>query len=208
MGLIFLHHAYSRYLAVKDSVEADLPTRGGRTRPLAKEDFSQKSAIFLQPKAQFDTLVALPDSADRAKAIIKAMESIEADYESLRGVLPKSEYQELDNAVLGQLLRTLNPEELKSNFFYTRTVPCEFWFLNRAKPEAHRDKVLMIDARNTYRKVTRKIYDFSPRSGAKPAGHRLALPGRDRSLSRPGGELLPAHAGQGLGLFHDERRRR
>jgi type I restriction enzyme M protein len=57
--------------------------------------------------------VALPDSADRAKAIIDAMESIEADYENLRGVLPKSEYQELDNAVLGQLLRTLNPEELK-----------------------------------------------------------------------------------------------
>ena len=41
------------------------------------------------------------------------MESIEADYESLRGALPKSEYQELDNTVLGQLLRTLNPEELK-----------------------------------------------------------------------------------------------
>ena len=113
MGLVFLRHAYSRYLAVKDDIEAALPTRGGKTRPLTKEDFSQKSAIFLQPKAQFDTLVALPDSADRAKAIIDAMESIEADYENLRGVLPKSEYQELDNTVLGQLLRTLNPEELK-----------------------------------------------------------------------------------------------
>ncbi|MDY0223419.1 MAG: N-6 DNA methylase [Desulfobacterium sp.] len=380
MGLVFLRHAYSRYLAVKDVVEVGLPTRGGKTRPLTKEDFSQKSAIFLQPRAQFDTLVDLPDSADRAKAIIDAMESIEADYESLRGVLPKSEYQELDNDVLGQLLRTLNPEELKrisgdvfgriyeyfltqfadqkahdggefftpislvsliakvieptsgtvldpacgsggmfvqsarvverrhenptekltfygleknattirlakmnlavhglegniqkaityyedphelhgkadfvmanppfnvdeidadrakidprlpfglpgvnkkgkvsngnyvwisyfysylneegragfvmssqassagrdeakvrqklvetgdvdvmvairSNFFYTRTVPCELWFLNRAKAEQHRNKVLMIDARNVYRKVTRKIYDFSP----------------------------------------------
>lgn len=380
MGLVFLRHAYSRYLNVKDVIEAGLPTRGGKTRSLTKEDFSQKSSIFLQPKAQFDTLVALPDSVDRAKAIIDAMESIEEDYESLRGVLPKNEYQELDNGVLGQLLRTLNPEELKrvsgdvfgriyeyfltqfadqkahdggefftpvslvslianviepaggtvldpacgsggmfvqsarvverrhenptekltfygleknattirlakmnlavhglegdiqksityyedphellrkadfvmanppfnvdeidadkvksdprlpfglpgvnakgkvsngnyvwisyfysylneqgragfvmssqassagrdeakvrqklvetgevdamiairSNFFYTRTVPCELWFLNRAKPEAHRDKVLMIDARNVYRKVTRKIYDFSP----------------------------------------------
>jgi type I restriction enzyme M protein len=380
MGLVFLRHAYSRFLGVKDAIEAGLPTRGGKTRPLTKEDFSQKSAIFLQPKAQFDTLVALPDSADRAKAIIDAMESIEADYENLRGVLPKSEYQELDNAVLGQLLRTLNPEELKrvsgdvfgriyeyfltqfadqkahdggefftpvslvslianviepaggtvldpacgsggmfvqsarvverrhenptekltfygleknattirlakmnlavhglegdiqksityyedphellhkadfvmanppfnvdeidadkvgsdprlpfglpgvnkkgkvsngnyvwisyfysylneqgragfvmssqassagrdeakvrqklvetgdvdvmvairGGFFYTRTVPCELWFLNRAKPQTHRDKVLMIDARNVYRKVTRKIFDFSP----------------------------------------------
>lgn len=51
---------------------------------------------------------------------------------------------------------------IRSNFFYTRTVPCELWFLNRGKPETHRDKVLMIDARNIYRKVTRKIYDFSP----------------------------------------------
>ena len=51
---------------------------------------------------------------------------------------------------------------IRSNFFYTRTVPCELWFLNRAKPEKHRDKVLMIDARNIYRKVTRKIYDLSP----------------------------------------------
>lgn len=380
MGLIFLRHAYSRYLSVKDSIVSNLPMRGGKPRPLTKADFSQKSAIFLQPKAQFDHLVTLTDGDDRARAIIEAMESIEGDYENLSGVLPKSEYQELDSQVLGQLIRTLNPDELKrvsgdvfgriyeyfltqfadqkahdggefftpislvslianvlepaggtvldpacgsggmfvqsarfverhdenpvdrltfygleknattirlakmnlavhglegdikkaityyddphelqgkadfvmanppfnvdeidadkvkrdprlpfglpgtnkkgkvssgnyvwisyfysylnehgragfvmssqassagrdeakvrrklietgdvdimiairSNFFYTRTVPCELWFLNRGKPEQYRDKVLMIDARNIYRKVTRKIYDFSP----------------------------------------------
>jgi type I restriction enzyme M protein len=380
MGLVFLRHAYSRYLLVKVKIEPTLPSRGGKTRSLTKEDFSKQSAIFLRPKAQFDSLVSLPDSADRAKALIEAMESIEEDYENLRGVLPKSEYQEMDNDVLGQLLRTLNPEELKkvsgdvfgriyeyfltqfadqkahdggefftpisivsliahvidpdhgvildpacgsggmfvqsartveehgdsptekllirgleknattirlakmnlavhglegdilkaityyedphelvgkanyvmanppfnvdeidadkvkrdprlpfglpgvnkkgkvsngnyvwisyfysylndkgkagfvmssqassagggeanvrrklietgdvdvmiairSNFFYTRTVPCELWFLNRDKPKEHKDKVLMLDARNVYRKVTRKIYDFSP----------------------------------------------
>ena len=380
MGLVFLRHAYSRYLAVKDEIEAGLPTRSGKKRAITKQDFSRKSAIFLRPEAQFDHLVALPDGEDRARAIIAAMESIEADYDGLRGVLPKGEYQELDNDVLGQLLRTLNPDELKRvsgdvfgriyeyfltrfadqkahdggefftpvslvsliahvldpdrgtvldpacgsggmfvqsartveehggspterltfrgleknattihlakmnlavhglegdirkaityyedphellgkadyvmanppfnvdeidagkvaadprlpfglpavnkkdkvgngnyvwisyfysylsergragfvmssqassagggeaavrrklvetgdvdvmiavrpNFFYTRTVPCELWFLNRAKPEHHRGKVLIIDARNVYRKVTRKIYDFSP----------------------------------------------
>ncbi len=113
MGLIFLRHAYSRYLAVKDAIEANLPKRGGKARPLTKEDFSQKGAIFLQQAAQFDTLVALSDSDDRAAALIAAMESIESDYASLEGILPKNEYQELDNQVLGQLLRTLNPEELK-----------------------------------------------------------------------------------------------
>lgn len=51
---------------------------------------------------------------------------------------------------------------IRSNFFYTRTVPCELWHFDRAKPKELRDQVLMIDARNVYRKVTRKIYDFSP----------------------------------------------
>ena len=112
MGLVFLRHAYSRYLAVKDGIEANLPTRGGKTRGLSKEDFSRQSAIFLQPTAQFDHLGALPDSEYRSKAIIEAMESIEGDYDIVRSVLPKSECQELDNDVLGQLLRTLNPDEL------------------------------------------------------------------------------------------------
>ena len=113
MGLVFLRHAYRRYLAVAEEAAAGRPTRGGRVRPLAKQDFSQRGAIFLRPEAQFDHLVALPDGADRTAAIIAAMESIEADYESLRGMLPKSEYHELDDEVLGQLLRTLDPDELK-----------------------------------------------------------------------------------------------
>ncbi|MBC7365262.1 MAG: N-6 DNA methylase, partial [Undibacterium sp.] len=114
MGLIFLRHAYSRYLGVREEVVAGLPKRGGVTRALTKGDFSQQSAIFLRAESQFDYLVALSDSDDRAKAIIHAMDTIEGDYATLRGVLPKQEYQELDNAVIGQLLRTLNPEELKS----------------------------------------------------------------------------------------------
>ena len=113
MGLIFLRHAYSRFLAVKDDIETGLPRRGGKTRAVTKEDFSRKSAIFLAPEARFDHLVSLPGSRDRQKAIIEAMDSIEKDYASLRGVLPKNEYQELDNDVLGQLLRALNPEELE-----------------------------------------------------------------------------------------------
>lgn len=113
MGLIFLRHAYSRYLAVKPEIESSLPSRGGVTRPLTKEDFSKKGAIFLQEKAQFEYLVNLPDSAKRDEAIIAAMESIEEDYETLGGVLPKAEYQELDNDVIGNLLRTFNDPALK-----------------------------------------------------------------------------------------------
>ena len=113
MGLIFLRHAYSRFLKIKDEVESTLPQRKGKVRALTKADFSQKGAIFLRPEAQFDHLVSLPDSADRAQAIIDAMEGIEKDYETLRGALPKAEYQELDNDVLGQILRTFNDPALR-----------------------------------------------------------------------------------------------
>ena len=113
MGLIFLRHAYSRFLNVKREVEADLPKRGGKTRSLTKEDFLCKGAIYLQEKAQFDFLVALPDSVNRSTSLMEAMLSIEGDYPPLGGILPKTEYQELDNVVLGNLLRILNQEELK-----------------------------------------------------------------------------------------------
>lgn len=113
MGLIFLRHAYSRYLTVKVDIEKTLPSRGGKTRALTKEDFSGRGAIFLNEAAKFDNLVALSDADDRAEAIINAMESIEKDYTGLQGQLPKQEYRDITNDVLGQLLRNLNPDELK-----------------------------------------------------------------------------------------------
>jgi type I restriction enzyme M protein len=58
---------------------------------------------------------------------------------------------------------------IRANFFYTRTVPCELWHFDRAKPAARQEQVLMLDARNVYRKVTRKIYDFSPEQQANLA---------------------------------------
>jgi type I restriction enzyme M protein len=54
--------------------------------------------------------------------------------------------------------------DIRGNFFYTRTVPCQLWFFDRAKErdKVRRDHVLMLDARNIYRKVSRAVYDFSP----------------------------------------------
>jgi type I restriction enzyme M protein len=51
-----------------------------------------------------------------------------------------------------------------NNFFYTRSLPCTLWFFDRAKEQddAKKDKVLMLDARKIYRKVTSKVNDFSP----------------------------------------------
>ena len=54
--------------------------------------------------------------------------------------------------------------DIRGNFFYTRTVPCQLWFFDRAKetePE-RADRVLMLDARKIFRKVSGAVYDFSP----------------------------------------------
>jgi type I restriction enzyme M protein len=49
------------------------------------------------------------------------------------------------------------------NFFYTVTLPCTLWFFDKAKAKGDRkDKVLFIDARGTYRQVSRAIRDFLP----------------------------------------------
>jgi len=49
------------------------------------------------------------------------------------------------------------------NFFYTVTLPCTLWFLDRGKSKTKRkDKVLFIDARHIFRQVDRAHRDFTP----------------------------------------------
>ncbi len=54
--------------------------------------------------------------------------------------------------------------DIRGNFFYTRTVPCQLWFFDRAKEKdaSRADHVLMLDARQIFRKVSRSVCDFSP----------------------------------------------
>lgn len=51
-----------------------------------------------------------------------------------------------------------------NNFFYTRSLPCTLWFYDKAKSinKDRGDKVLMLDARKVFRKVSTTINDFSP----------------------------------------------
>ena len=49
-----------------------------------------------------------------------------------------------------------------NNFFYTRSLPCHVWFLDKGKRTENKNKILMIDARNTFRQVTNTLRDFSP----------------------------------------------
>jgi type I restriction enzyme M protein len=84
------------------------------------------------------------------------------------------------------------------NFFYTVTLPCTLWFLDRGKTKADRkDKVLFIDARHIFRQMDRAHRKFSPKQieyianivrlyrGEKPefvAGDDEEYPGPDPDL--------------------------
>jgi type I restriction enzyme M protein len=49
------------------------------------------------------------------------------------------------------------------NFFYTVTLPCTLWFLDRGKKKTKRqDQVLFIDARNIFRQIDRAHREFTP----------------------------------------------
>ena len=54
---------------------------------------------------------------------------------------------------------------LWSNMFYTVTLPCTLWFLDRGKTKTSRaDTVLFIDARHVYRQIDRAHNVFGTHS--------------------------------------------
>ncbi len=113
LGLIFLRHAYNRFLKVKEDVEANLPIHAQRgKRPLTKKDFEEKNAMFLPTKSRYDYLVELPEKEDIGEAIDLAMKSIEEEYPNLTGVLPKN-YSIFSKELLRELLRIFNKEVLQ-----------------------------------------------------------------------------------------------
>ncbi len=113
LGLIFLRHAYNRYLKVKIDVQQNLPVHPQRgQRAITKNDFMERNAMYLPEEAQFDYLVNLPESADIGEAIDQAMRLIEAEYDTLKGVLPKN-FSIFSKELLRELLRIFNKEILQ-----------------------------------------------------------------------------------------------
>jgi len=50
-----------------------------------------------------------------------------------------------------------------TKFFYTRSLPCSLWFFDRSKEKdsERRNKTLMLDLRDVYRKVSSNLHDFT-----------------------------------------------
>lgn len=113
LGLIFLRHATNRFNAVKTEIENSLPSRGGKKRPITKDDFKGKSAIFLPTEAQYDRILNLAENVDIGKAINAAMKAIEDESSLLQGVLPK-EYTSFEPDLLYNLVRIFDREELRT----------------------------------------------------------------------------------------------
>ncbi len=73
LGLIFLRHAYNRFLEAKTKIEKYLPIHAQRgRRAVTKDDFQQAKAIFLPAKSQWSYLASLPESKDIGEEIDEA----------------------------------------------------------------------------------------------------------------------------------------
>ncbi len=78
-----------------------------------------------------------------------------------------------------------------SNFFYTVTLPCTLWFLDRGKRETERaDQVLFIDARHLYRQIDRAHRDWTAAQVEYLANIARLYRGEGPEDLHGGGELL------------------
>lgn len=72
--------------------------------------------------------------------------------------------QSKDKDIREKLIQTGHVDVMMSvgnNFFYTKSLPCSLWFLDKGKPEHLLDTVLFIDARNYYTVVDRTQNEWS-----------------------------------------------
>jgi type I restriction enzyme M protein len=79
------------------------------------------------------------------------------------------------------------------NFFYTRSVSCHLWFLDRGKRPENKRKILMIDARNTFRQINTTLRDFSPEQMEGLTAIVKAYRGEDMSKTFANNPWLKEH---------------
>lgn len=112
LGLIFLRHAYNRYLTVLEEIIPTLPVHKDRGRkPVTQEDFKSKNAMFLPKEAHWQYIADLPEAEDIGERLDQAMRSIEEAHPELADVLPRN-YGLFDKDLLFKLVRIFNNESL------------------------------------------------------------------------------------------------
>ncbi|MDP9357493.1 MAG: type I restriction-modification system subunit M [Chloroflexota bacterium] len=80
------------------------------------------------------------------------------------------------------------------NFFYTVTLPCTLWFLDRGKAASERgEQVLFLDACQTYRQLDRAHRDFTPEQLEFLANVVRLYRGEEPETHHGSGALLEQH---------------
>lgn len=113
MGLLFLRQATNRYYAAVEAIEADKAAGRMPKRPAVAADFARRGALNLPQPARYDEILKTPKDASLGKALIAAMEAIEAVHKPLAGQLPK-DYERFDNDVLESMMRTFDNDVLRT----------------------------------------------------------------------------------------------
>lgn len=115
LGLIFLRHAENRFKTYLPEIEADLPAQAPEAvrEVLTKLGFQGKAAIYLPPKARFESIASLPQGAQVGEAIDTAMGLIEAEYEVLKGALPRG-YTAFEPDLLADLVKIFDRPAVKA----------------------------------------------------------------------------------------------
>ena len=113
LGVIFLRHAANRFEAAGHQIQEDQAAGRMPKRTPRKADFVRRRALWLPEKARYDAILNLPKGTDLGKALVEAMNAIEAEYPPLQGVLPK-EFTIFEPRLLEDLLRIFNREALRT----------------------------------------------------------------------------------------------
>jgi type I restriction enzyme M protein len=114
LGLIFLRHAYNRFLLIEQQINKDRPSHPQRgLLPVSKSDYIAKKALYLPEESRFDYLEKLPEGTTLGEKISHAMKLIEDENENLKGVLP-IDYEKFSDDLLRELIRELSGDKIKN----------------------------------------------------------------------------------------------
>lgn len=93
LGLIFLKFADNKYRQHEAAIQQEFKKLQGTRRERSEEEIAvEKCGFYLEPHARYDYLLNLPEKENIARAIRRAMASIESTKSELLGVLPQDEY--------------------------------------------------------------------------------------------------------------------
>jgi type I restriction enzyme M protein len=114
LGIIFLRHAANRFEAATRQIESDQASGKMPKRKVQPADYLSRRALWLPEAARYDWIMqnASTGGSGLPKLVTEAMTAIEAQFEPLKGVLPR-DYGLFEPKVLEDLMRLFNSEQIK-----------------------------------------------------------------------------------------------